>query len=184
MPNDNILMDDLRNLIGSYKELKGYIGLDILDLKNQLSEVEYQEKIQNAKRKNLENGPIERKNKTNSTNSSSWSRDPDIAFTALENATFLCENDHSHSTFISEKTGQQFVEAHHLIPMQYQNEYSMSIDVPENIISLCPNCHRAFHNSEKKLKKELIAKFFNLRANSLLNRNIEINIDNLNKFYG
>ena len=83
-----------------------------------------------------------------------------MAFTALDNANFKCENDQDHETFISARTGNQFVEAHHLIPMEYQGEFTVSIDVPENIISLCPNCHRAFHNSIISNQEKLISKFY------------------------
>ena len=182
LPDDNILIDDLRNLIGIYKELKGYIGLDIIDLKNQLTEVEYQEKSQQSKRKELKAGAVKKKEKVNASNSS-WVRDPDIAYTALENADFFCENDKGHITFISETTGEQFVEAHHLIPMKYQDQFEVSLDVPENIISLCPNCHRAFHNSTSKIKEELINKFYIQRIKLLSTRDINISVDELMNLY-
>lgn len=183
LPNDDILIDDLRNLIGIYKELKGYIGLNIIDLKNQLTENEYQEKSQKAKRKELKEGAIKKKEKGNSSNNSSWIRDPDIAYTALDNANFLCENDFNHITFISQSTSKQFVEAHHLVPMRNQDQFDVSLDVPENIISLCPNCHRAFHNSTKEVKKELIKNFYNRRIELLKSRDINITINELIELY-
>ncbi|MDC0870347.1 HNH endonuclease [Flavobacteriaceae bacterium] len=106
-----------------------------------------------------------------------------MAFTALDNANFQCENDPTHKTFISARTGKQFVEAHHLVPMEYQGDFAVSIDVPENIISLCPNCHRAFHNSEASIQEGLIAKFFALRSSSLEERGIYISLDKLLEYY-
>lgn len=67
--------------------------------------------------------------------------------------------------------------------MEYQGEFDCSIDVPENIISLCPNCHRAFHNSEDTLKKELLLKFFNSRKQGLASRGIQINLSKLLEYY-
>ena len=65
------------------------------------------------------------------------------------------------------KVGKDYIEAHHLIPMEYQGDFSVSIDVPENIISLCPNCHRAFHNSVVSNQKNLISTGLRSNKNNL-----------------
>jgi 5-methylcytosine-specific restriction protein A len=174
LPNDEILIDDLRSLIGVYKELKGYVGLNILDIENELSEDEYQENIQEGKIVNLQTGPIKKKEKGKGSSTDRWPRDKNIAYTSLDNANFECEFNSDHKTFISNKTKKQFVEAHHLIPMQYQDEFDVSLDVPENIISLCPICHRAFHNAQQDDKTKLIKHFFNLRKDSLDKRELSI----------
>jgi len=86
-------------------------------------------------------------------------------------------------TFISQKTKKQFVEAHHLIPMEYQDKFDVSIDVPENILSLCPNCHRAFHNSDFELRQKLVIKFYERRKEKLISRSINIDENGLIDFY-
>lgn len=183
IPSEEDLINDLRNLIGVYRELKGRVGSDIIDIKGQLDEDSFQIEIQKGKRKELQSGAIQKKEKKQSSSSTSWARDSNIAFTALDNANFQCENDPTHKTFISARTGKQFVEAHHLIPMEYQGDFAVSIDVPENIISLCPNCHRAFHNSEPSIQEGLITKFFALRSSSLEERGIYVSLDKLLKYY-
>ena len=82
-----------------------------------------------------------------------------------------------------QKTRKPFVEAHHLIPMEYQDEFEVSIDVPENILSLCPNCHRAFHSSEYSEREALVRKFHKKRSSGLESREITIGIDDLLNFY-
>lgn len=183
LPNDEILIDDLRSLIGVYKELKGYVGLNILDIENELSEDEYQENIQEGTIVDLHTGPIKRKEKVKGSATNRWPRNKDIAYTALHNADFKCEFNSEHKTFISNKTRKQFVEAHHLIPMQYQDEFDESLDIPENIISLCPICHRAFHNAQKEVKTELIKHFFNLRKDSLNKREITVSSNEIIVMY-
>ena len=183
IPEDDELIDDLRNLIGVYRELKGLIGSDIIEIKGKLDEDQFQEEIQEGKRKELKPGKIEKKSKKSNSSSPSWSRDRDIAFTALDNADFHCENNSGHETFISAKTGHQFVEAHHLVPMEFQGDFEASIDVPENIISLCPNCHRAFHNSVEETKSSVVRKFYNCRKDLLVQREIEISSERLLEFY-
>jgi 5-methylcytosine-specific restriction protein A len=80
-------------------------------------------------------------------------------------------------------TSEQFVEAHHLIPMEFQDNFDASIDVPENIISLCPNCHRAFHNSVNEIKRDLIIQFFNKRKTFLQDRQINVSENKLLEYY-
>lgn len=67
--------------------------------------------------------------------------------------------------------------------MRNQDQFDVSLDVPENIISLCPNCHRAFHNSTKEVKKELIKNFYNRRIELLKSRDINITINELIELY-
>lgn len=155
----------------------------ILSKKVRLHSYWLQVEIQKGKRKELQSGAIQKKEKKQGSSSSSWARDSNMAFTALDNANFQCENDPTHKTFISARTGKRFVEAHHLIPMEYQGDFAVSIDVPENIISLCPNCHRAFHNSEVSIQEGLIDKFFNLRFSGLEERCIDINLNKLLEYY-
>ena len=185
LPEDPELVHDLRNLMGVYRELKGAIGFDILAIGNSLEEEHFQEEAQKGKRVELPNGPIPKKaRKEKTSTSSSSSRDPNMSYTAIEKAGYQCENDVEHETFISAKTNHPFVEAHHLIPMQYQDDFEHSIDVPENIISLCPNCHRAFHHAEDELMKKLVKKFYAQRAPILeQGRNIHIKEEDLVDYY-
>ena len=183
IPSEEDLINDLRNLTGVYRELKGRVGSDIINIKSQLDEESFQIEIQKGKRKKLPSGAIPKKEKKQGYSSTSWARNENIAFTALDNANFQCENDPNHKTFKSARSGKQFVEAHHLIPMEYQGDFDVSIDVPENIISLCPNCHRAFHNSEASIQNSLITKFFTLRSASLEERGIYISLGKLLDYY-
>lgn len=183
LPNSNSLVNDLQKLIGTYRELKNLVGKEILAIDLVLDEEEFQERSQLGTLKIPKKGKIPKRKKVNGSTSSSWWRDPDMAYTAISDAEFKCENNTSHVTFKSAVTSQQFVEAHHLVPMEFQDEYEASIDVPENIISLCPNCHRAFHNSIDKTRIELVKKFFNIRRNALIERGINIDENKLLEYY-
>jgi 5-methylcytosine-specific restriction protein A len=183
LPNSNTLINDLQKLIGSYRELKALVGNNILDIDLVLDEEEFQERAQSGKVRIPNKGKVPKKKKVNGSTSSTWWRDPDMAFTAISNADFKCENDPNHETFLSSVTSKQFVEAHHLIPMEFQGEFEASIDVPENIISLCPNCHRAFHNSINETKTALIRKFFQQRKDLLKERDINLTENELLEHY-
>lgn len=49
-----------------------------------------------------------------------------------------------------------YTEAHHLVPLAYSDLFNYSLDVEENIISLCSTCHNQIHygkDSESLIKK-------------------------------
>lgn len=56
------------------------------------------------------------------------------------------------------------MEAHHLIPVCFQKEvwdkYGVNIDCIENLVSLCPTCHKAFHYGTKEVQKNMIDTLF------------------------
>ena len=93
----------------------------------------------------------------------SYVRDPRLAVLRFELSSYKCEIDASHSTFIAQRTNKQYVEAHHLIPMKYQHLFSDPLDNLNNIVSLCPNCHRGIHHAVVEHKYELIDKIYQKR---------------------
>ena len=96
---------------------------------------------------------------------------------------FVCQSCNFDFQKVYGDIGKEYIEAHHLIPMEYQGDFVISIDVPENIISLCPNCHSAFHNSEASVQEGLITKFFAQRSSKLEERCINISLDKLLEYY-
>lgn len=74
-----------------------------------------------------------------------WKRDPSVSKEALRNARYKCEIDNTHFTFKSNINDENFVEAHHLIPMMKQENFKYSLDVRGNIVALCPVCHKLLH---------------------------------------
>lgn len=94
-------------------------------------------------------------------------RNPANALFSIDRAGYSCEVDRGHTTFISEKNGRPFMEAHHLVPMMYQGLYESPLDVPENIVCLCPNCHRAIHYSVKSHRGYLLNQLHDKRGEIL-----------------
>ena len=79
------------------------------------------------------------------TTQKSWKRNPRIAAGALAKRDYQCELYPDHPSFISRFTGKPFVEAHHLIPMKEQRNFSVNLDVQDNICVLSPFAHRKIH---------------------------------------
>ena len=76
-----------------------------------------------------------------------------------------------------------YVEGHHLIPIRLQDEFEYTIDFADNIIPLCPNCHRKIHYGIKQDRNRMIEKFYEKRIESIEQHGIEISIDKLEKCY-
>ncbi|MFT5675217.1 MAG: hypothetical protein ACI808_001147 [Paraglaciecola sp.] len=113
-------------------------------------------------------------------------RDTQTAKKALINARYKCEFDEEHQTFTSGSTQNNYVEAHHLVPVSLTNtsEFKFKLDVIENLIALCPNCHRAIHYGDAATKMEILTKLFTERHEKLNERGIEITLEQIFTIYG
>ena len=110
-------------------------------------------------------------------------RDSNLARKALANAHYCCEIDPKHRTFTSIR-GTNYVEAHHLIPISATKELSVNLDFLENIVSLCPNCHRAIHHATLEERKWLVEDLFSKREKLIANRGINLSLADISSYYG
>lgn len=85
-----------------------------------------------------------------------YERNPKIGAQAIQLAQFRCHINSNHQFFQSKRTHENYVEAHHLIPIAFQGLFSYGIDEVENIVTLCPVCHRQIHYAEDYQRKEMI----------------------------
>lgn len=118
---------------------------------------------------NIENPQLNKPRYTVVNNRKIWMRNPEIAVQALRKADYTCEIDKSHNHFISKYTQKNYVEAHHLIPMKYQSEFTYSLDIESNIVSLCLVCHKKLHYAAFEEKKSILEKLY-LNRKQLLHR--------------
>lgn len=106
---------------------------------------------------------------------------------AIKKAYYSCENDYRHETFISKKTKQKYMEAHHLIPVCYQKEiwdkYHINIDCVENLVSLCPTCHKAIHYGTKDVQKKMISELYAHCAPKYKAIGLSISLEEIYKYY-
>lgn len=87
---------------------------------------------------------------------------------AINRENCTCELCGVQHTFI-DASGNEYFEGHHLIMYNptVQRRYKFCLDHPDNIICLCPNCHKKIHNSSVETIRELIVKLFT-KHNKLL----------------
>lgn len=135
-------------------------------------EDEYQEKVDRVKESNVNDNVADRAYNTapivaaKTRVATRFERNPLLGKLAIKNAYYTCEHNRTHVTFTSQNTQKPYMEAHHLIPISYQREmwekYKINIDCIENLVSLCPNCHKAFHYGTSEVKSLMIDSLFKL----------------------
>jgi predicted HNH restriction endonuclease len=127
--------------------------------------------------------PKDKPSKTTGSGTSFYKRDAKTSKTAIVTAKYQCEIDASHKDFVSKVTGENYVEAHHLIPMEYQDDFDKSIDVEANIVSLCVGCHKKLHHATFITIKPLIEKLYDDRIDRLKDCGIELTKAKLLSYY-
>lgn len=111
-------------------------------------------------------------------------RDATVARDAKIRSGWKCEFNHEHRTFTHAITLQNYIEAHHLIPMFAQSDFLSSIDIDANIICLCPNCHRQIHHGTNTDKLTIVTKLYQQREHLFSQYQIDISLEKLLEYYG
>lgn len=173
---------------GNYYDWASYI-LSATDIKNKLNEIEdLQLELSlssSIKEKDTFKYTDDVKKKNNPVIREGikvYIRDRKVALNALSHANYCCEYDTSHKCFMKKDKITPYTEAHHLIPMEFQDDFSYSLDVEENIVSLCGNCHNEIHYGEHA--DILITKLYNERKGLLDKKKIGITLEKLLSYYG
>ena len=104
-------------------------------------------------------------------------RHMDRRLNALVKAGFCCEIDPNHPTFIRRNSDKQYTETHHLIPIEFSNQFAYTLDTEENIVSLCSNCHNQLHYGQGA--EVLLKKLYDARIEHLKKAGIAQTIDGI-----
>ena len=112
-----------------------------------------------------------------------YPRSASIAREALEESNYTCVLDNRHNTFKTKSLDRNYVEAHHLIPLKYHNDFNYSLDIHANIISLCPNCHRMIHLGKMNEVSSMLEILYKNRKEALLEVGLELSLEELKSFY-
>lgn len=110
-----------------------------------------------------------------------YPRNAQVALDALKLAGHICEYDNTHKTFIRKRDGKTYTEPHHLIPLSAYNDFIYSLDVEENIVSLCSHCHNLIHyGAEFEI---VLRKLYVDRKDMLKSVGLQITYNELKKYY-
>lgn len=108
-------------------------------------------------------------------------RDKRKALNALIMANFQCEADCGNKLFKRKNSNKNYTEVHHLVPTKYYKDFEFSLDIEENLVSLCSNCHNLLHYGDTSI--ETLKKLYDKRKNLLELCGINITFDELIKMY-
>ena len=61
--------------------------------------------------------------------------------------------------------------------------FNFNIDVLENVVCLCPNCHARIHFSDMRDRKTMLKYLFEKKKDDLESAYIQINLRELNNLY-
>ncbi|WP_417441323.1 MrcB family domain-containing protein [Idiomarina sp.] len=173
----------LVSLLSIYRVLVEYYGSTLLTTIGIETEDSFQKNIQKAHQCYLPDGPLPKPSPNQFSNTGSRRRNVAVSSISLRNSGYLCQLEPAHKTFKSKSSGENFVEAHHLVPLSYQDDFTFNIDVPENIVALCPTCHRLLHHGGGKELIEAIEALFVIRKTGLEHRGLHISREQLISLY-
>lgn len=110
-----------------------------------------------------------------------YPRSEKVSQNAIAYAGYACEIDKHHPSFVRRRNHCNYVEPHHLVPMEYSEKFDVSLDVEENIVALCSNCHNQIHYGCGY--EELIETLYNKRKELLEQVGIHISLEELKDMY-
>jgi len=124
---------------------------------------------------------------SSSSQGSKVPRNPVLGKIAIQQSDYKCDADSAHSTFESKSTRENFMEAHHLVPMKDAEtifaKNQINIDCVENIVSLCPTCHRAIHYGAKKVQEKMIEDLYEKCLPRYQSIGFDITLDEVKSLY-
>jgi len=113
-------------------------------------------------------------------------KNPAIAKKVLNDNEYRCLCNIRHVTFMT-PTGNYYMEGHHLIPCTIENSERFKavskLDREENIVCVCPNCHKAIHYGNTNVKTPLIELLYNMQLAKLNLVGLKISVDELLNLY-
>lgn len=167
-----------------FKDLENYAGAEVEEKEDQM----LVEELRHARISNIDtNFEYKGKPKAKQTpvyidGHKTYYRDRLTALHALSHAGYNCEINVEHPSFMRRTSDKKYTEPHHLIPMSFSDKFTVSLDVEENIVSLCSNCHNEIHYGRDADK--LIRKLYEERKADLAKAGITITLDKLLGMYG
>lgn len=110
-----------------------------------------------------------------------------IRDSVLEKANYLCDCDDIKHFYFESVDLHNYVEGHHIVPMNRQEEYyfdsNINLDVPNNIVALCPNCHCQIHLGSRQARLKILSELYVRNKAKLLTLNPNLTLSILASYY-
>lgn len=85
--------------------------------------------------------------------------------------------------FTAKINGKNYLELHHLVPRGFRNDFSYSIEVLANYVTLCPRCHRQIHLAVDRERKHLINALYDERKDRLAVVGLGLDLNGIYEYY-
>ena len=108
-----------------------------------------------------------------------YPRNAELVDKVLKISKYECQINQKHKTFIDRRTNQSYMEVHHIIPLRWSKKLDVDLDIIENMICLCPRCHRAVHYSSEATMRKLLYTILSIKDSDLSVIDKDINIEKL-----
>lgn len=112
----------------------------------------------------------------------SFSRSIEVIKNAKIGDKYTCQYNKFHKTFLTPQN-IQYMEAHHIVPLSAQKLFSTNLDVLENVICLCPQCHAEIHYSNYDDRKKLVDFIYQNKIEQLQTAEIKLERKELYRMY-
>ncbi len=145
-------------LKGKFRLSEIYSPNKKIELTNDEYELTFENEIKSSQLDSKEKR-LERLKKANKTVQETFSttkiyiRNSDVVAEVLDRANGVCEYCGNEAPFKKDTDGLGFLEVHHIIPLSENG-----LDIVENCVALCPNCHRHAHYGKKTFDMNKIKK--------------------------
>jgi 5-methylcytosine-specific restriction protein A len=159
LPEEAVLIDDLRNALGLYRELKGLTGANILnldvpetpladpeaaveELHRASANVRTPEEAQaliNSYTEHVSSLPADVKRRIGQA----FKRDQKLSRLVKEAAGYRCQI--CRESGFSQPSGTPYAEAHHTLELSHGG-----LDLPANMVCVCPTCHAIIHHGTQE----------------------------------
>lgn len=103
---------------------------------------------------------------------------------ALKRSNYTCEISPDHVTFVNPKTGKQYMQAAHLIPIVNQDKVDGNLGDVANICCLCPNCAAKMQFGSDADRQEILTKLYLDHKNDLEKAGITVTLMQVFKMNG
>lgn len=110
-----------------------------------------------------------------------------IRDSVLEKAHYMCDCDDAKHFYFESVDLHNYVEGHHVVPMNRQEEYyfyeNINLDVPNNIVALCPTCHCQIHLGSRQARLKILSELYVRNKARLLTINPNLTLSILASYY-
>lgn len=102
-----------------------------------------------------------------------------------ERSNYRCELEKLNGCkyFISKESKNNYLEVHHLVPVEFSNEFENGVEYIDNYVALCPHCHRLLHFGADREREQSLRFLYNERREQLKKDGIIISEKDLFTFY-